>query len=175
MNDVILNDISNSYQRLLPNLPQNLPQEPYDFEPKIPHKHYNIPKISARATAKKIYVLMLNAIKLYSKLLRITPSESRKTIDSLKSQMEILSVSMLNIYQNIAGVSKIPFYAHKKSKIPRTYIHAISKIYDNVYYIHQLVLRLFAQNVDTQTSAMLLIVLTNLKSQLKTLDSLKSK
>lgn len=160
------------YKSLLPNLPNNLPQEPYEFEPPLPSRNFFVPVFSPKLLARRIYNDMLSVIRDYGMLIAICGPENRSTLESLKSQMQILSIAMLNIYQNISGPSRIPFLSSSKPQIPKDCKKALQLVYDRVYAIHRLVLRLFTQNLDQQSTATLLVVLSNLKSQLKTLDKL---
>jgi hypothetical protein len=91
----------NSFAVLLPNLPQILPQEPFEFQPPLPTRRFAMPMLSGKNLAKKIYVEMLRAIKDYGELEALAPQQDKKTISSLKSQMQILSLAMLNVYQAI--------------------------------------------------------------------------
>lgn len=161
------------YKAILPNLPNNLPQEPYDFEPKLPNREFFVPFFSTRALAKKIYNDMLSASRDYARLISVCPKIDKDAVESLKSQMQILSIAMLNIYQNIAKSSKLPTANSAKPQIANDCKKALQLVYDRVYALHKLATKLFVQKLDEQSSAMLLVVISNLKSQLKTLEKLQ--
>lgn len=161
------------FETLLPNMPKKLPTETYEFMPPPPNKRYFIPALSTRLLARKIYLEMLKAIRSYGELENIAPIENKNTISNLKNQMEILSLAMLNIYGRLSDKNKVPFFLGGGTNLSKTYNKALQQTYDLVYHIHNLVFKLLSKDVNEQIKSTLIIVYTNLKSQLKTLISLK--
>lgn len=160
------------FEALLPNMPKNLPTLEFEFVPIEPKKRYFTPELNNRLLTRRIYIEMLKAIKMYGKLENITPQSDLSTITSLKNQMEILSLAMLNIYGRTAQNNKVPFFTSGGSNISRNYKKALQQMYDKVYHIHNLVFRLLNKTTDNQIKSTLIIVYTNLKSQLQTLQTL---
>ena len=161
------------FENLLPNMPKSLPTESYEFEPALPNRKFFTPILSTKMLARRIYIEMLKAIRNYGELEEIAPINDKNTITNLKNQMEILSLAMLNIYGRMSDKNKVPFFAGGGTKLSREYKRALQQMYDKVYHIHNLVLRLIGKNNDEQIRSTLVIIFTNLKSQLRTLEGLK--
>ncbi len=162
----------NIFENLLPNMPRNLPTEDINFNPTPPKKVYSSTILSTQHLTKRIYLEMLRAITSYAELEDIAPESDRQTITNLKNQMEILSLAILNIYGKMSRRAKVPYFSNGRTPLSRNYQTALQQMYDRVYHIHSLVFKLIARSGDEFRST-LIIVLTNLKSQLKTLEGLK--
>lgn len=167
----ILNE--NNFATYLPNLPTTLPQEAFEFVPEAPRRRFPLPNLNSRGLARRIYLEMLRAIRDYRDLEMRAPESDRQTISSLKSQMQVLSIAMLNVYQSLNGRPSVPFFMSNRTPLSRDYQRALLEMYSRVYHIHQLTLRLFNQTTDSSVSNTILIVLLNLKSQLRTLRGLQ--
>ena len=158
------------FETLLPNMPA-LPTLEFEFVPVEPKKRYFTPKLNNKLLTRKIYIEMLKAIKMYGELENIAPQSDIAQITNLKNQMEILSLAMLNIYGRTAQNGKVPFFT-SGANISRNYKKALQQIYDKVHHLHSLVFRLINKTTDNQIKSTLIIVYTNLKSQLQSLQTL---
>lgn len=163
-----------SISNLLSNLPSTLPTLEYDFNPPIPRRKYFVPTLSNRLLTRRIYLEMLKVIRAYGELERIAPVEDQPTIQNLRNQMEILSLAMLNIYGKTTDSNRVPFFAGGGINLSKDYNKALFQIYDRVYHIHNLVFSLIAKTTDDSIKSTLVIIYTNLKSQLQTLFDLRS-
>ena len=162
----------NNLTNYLPNLPQTMPQMPFDFVPPLPQRRFRIPVLNNRILARRIYLEMVRATKDYGDLEAIAPQDDTRTINNLKNQMQILSLSMLNIYSNLNNRNSIPFFLSNNPPLPNDYARALREMYNRVYHIYELTLRLYNNVFDQQTAQTLLIIILNLKSQLNTLNNL---
>lgn len=171
----LLRNISNgsNFASFLPNLPNTLPQDNFEFIPPPPQRRFPVPNLNSRGLSRRIYLEMLRAIKDYGDLEILAPEQDKQTISSLKSQMEVLSLAMLNVYQSLNGRPAIPFFMNHRVPLPRDYPRALVEMYSRVYHIHNLTLRLFNQVSGSSISNTVLIILLNLKSQLRTLSGLQ--
>lgn len=168
------NSANNSINLLLPNLPQDLPRESSNFVPPNPTRRYPFPLSRPEILSKRIYMEMIRAIKAYSELSSIAPSGDVATINSLKSQMQILSLSMLNIYQQLSRRKTVPFYLSHKIKLNSNYSVALQEMYNRVYHIYALTMRLYNITIGSNISTTLLIIIGNLSSQLRTINNLRT-
>lgn len=159
------------WQNIIPALPDYIPIEP-DYTPVNPSRSFNNPTLRPAQLSRRIYLDMRRAIQTYSQLIVIAPQGDRNTIQSLRSQMEIISVSMFYIYQNLSGATFPPRVFNHNPPLPRNYPLALQITYDRVYniYLQTLTLLTLTQGSSNQTT--LLIILNNLRSQLRTLQSL---
>ena len=163
---------TNLFDQLFADYPKNLPTEPFDFNPPNPRRVYHSMILSTSHLAKRIYLEMLRAINAYGQLLKIAPEQDKKTIENLQTQMEILSVAMLNIYGKLGQRQPVPFMNANRPPLSKNYKIALQEMYDRVYHIHSLVLRLLDRTGE-EFRPTLIIILTNLKSQLKTIKQLQ--
>ena len=164
----------NNLSTLFPLFSENLPVENYEFAPPPPRKRFFVPKLSFRLLTRRIYLEMLKAIRGYGELEAIAPNTDKEVIKNLRNQMEILSLAMLNIYGQTAEHNKVPFFAGGGINLSREYQTALGQMYDRVFHIHNLVFELIGKSPSTEISNALIIVYTNLKSQLRTLNELKN-
>lgn len=171
--DIYTVAVNKDDDNLMPNLSRTLPREELSFVPKPPNKVYHSFILNIQHLTKRIYLEMLRAIRDYDKLENIAPEEDKNRINNLKNQMEILSVAILNIYRQTNSKARLPLITSSRTPLSNNYETALRQLYDRVYHIHELTVRLFAKNNDNQIRTTLIIVLTNLKSQLRTLDELK--
>ena len=161
------------FDTLLPNMPRNLPTEPYDFEPSPPRKKFFVPTLSTKMLTRRIYLEMLKAIRGYGELERIAPENDKNEISNLKNQMEILSLAMLNLYGQITERNKVPFFVGGGTNLSKDYNKALFEMYDKVWHIHNLIFRLITKTTDEKAKSTLVIIYTNLKSQLRNLENLR--
>ena len=152
--------------------PDNFPKEP-EFAPPYPQKKYHSFVISYEHLTKRIYLEMLRAIREYDKLENIAPAQDKNLINNLKNQMEILSIAILNIYKNNYPKSKLPIFSVTRTSISNNYQTALKQMYNRVYHILELTNKLYIKTLDNTTKSTLLIVIANLKSQLKKLNELR--
>ena len=171
----ILKNENSIFEVLYPNYLNGLPLADFDLELTKPKKRLFVPNLSCKLLARRIYIEMLKAIRSYGKLERIAPNENKSQISNLKNQMEILSLAMLNIYGKLADKNKVPFFAGGGTNISNNYQKALLEMYDKIYHIHNLVFALWQKCEDDQIKRTLLIVYTNLKSQLSELNNLASR
>lgn len=169
---VLQEQTSGNLFNFLPNFPQSLPQEPFDFMPPPPNQRYRMPMLSPSRLSRRIYIEMTRAVKDYGDLENLAPAQDKQSINQLKSQMQILSLAMLNVHQNLAGRNSHPFYASNRARLPRNYGRALAEMYNRVYYIMELTARLYTITQNTSQAQTILIILLNLKSQLRTLNNL---
>jgi hypothetical protein len=162
------------FEVLLPNMPRSLPTLDVEFVPTEPSRRFFTANLNSRLLTRRIYIEMLRAIRMYGELERIAPNEDKESITNLKNQMEILSLAMLNIYGRITDRNKVPFFSGGGTKLSRDYQRALQQMYDKVWHIHNLTQRLINQTSDAQIRSTLLIIYTNLKSQLQTIENLKN-
>ncbi len=170
LNSKILKD-DGIFENLYPEFKTNLPMESFDFEPKQPTKLYSFFCVSKQHLAKRIYLEMLRAITNYGQLISVANEQDKNTIENLKNQMEILSLAMLNLYGKMFSNSAVPFLTMHRTKLSKDYLTALKQMYNRVYHIHNLVFKLLSKT-DEQYRSTLIIIFTNLKSQLKNLDNL---
>ena len=159
---------------LLSSMPSTLPTLEYNFEPPAPNKRYFVPTLSNRLLTRKIYIEMLKTIRAYGELEKIAPQEDKQTILNLRNQMEILSLAMLNIYGKTTERNRVPFFSGGGINLSRDYNKALFQMYDRVYHIHNLVLSIITKTTDNNIKTTLIIIYTNLKSQLQTLFDLRT-
>lgn len=171
-NNIKTTQSTNLFDTLFGDYPRNLPTEPMDFKPPAPRKNYHFVILNTSHLAKRIYLEMMRAVSAYGQLLQIAPQQDKKTIENLQNQMEILSVAMLNIYGKLGERQSVPFMTSYRLPLSKNYDVALQEMYDRVFHIHELVIRLLARTGD-QFRSTLIIILTNLKSQLRTLNGLK--
>ena len=165
----------NNLTTLLPIFSQNLPVEDFDFAPRPPHKRFYLPKLSARLLTRRIYLEMLKVIRAYGELEALArANEDKDTIRNLRNQMEILSIAILNIYGQTAERNKVPFFLGGGINLSRNYQTALDQMYDKVFHIHNMVFDLIGKSPNQQFANTLIVVYTNLKSQLRTLDKLQN-
>lgn len=157
----------------LPNSARNLPMENMDFLPTNPQKFYHSFILNDRHLVKRIYLEMLRAIYDYERLKDIAPASNKTAIDALQNQMQILSVTMLNIYRQIDGRGRMPIITNRRTQLSSNYQTALSQMYNRVFHIHELTVRLLART-GNQFRNTLIIVIANLKSQLRNLENLKN-
>lgn len=166
------NQISNNISSYLPSLPFSMPQEPFDYNPPLPRRRFRLPVLSQKHLARRIYNQMVFATRDYGDLERLASMQDKNKINALQNQMQILSLVMLRIYRDISGRNTVPFVSARQSNLPNNYNRALQEMYDRVYYILELTIRLFNQTQNQSTYQSLLITILNLKSQLKQLSQL---
>ena len=166
--------MSNNLSTLFPLFAENLPVENYEFAPPPPRRNFFVPRLSFKLLTRRTYLEMLKAIRGYGELEAIAPNSDKETIRNLRNQMEILSLAMLNIYGQITEHNKVPFFAGGGTNLSKNYQTALGEMYDRVFHIHNLVFELTSKSPSTEISNALIVVYTNLKSQLKTLDELRA-
>ena len=172
-----LQDISQINQNLatfLPDLPLTMPQENYEYQPPMPFRRKRIPNLSPQNLARRIYLDMQRATRDYGDLERLALQQDKRTISGLRGQMQILALTMLRIYNNLNGRSNIPFFSSNNMPLPNNYPRALQEMYSRVFHIHEMTLRLYNRVRNSETAQTILIVLLNLKSQLRTLNNLLS-
>ena len=157
----------------LPNFPNTMPQEEFDYQPPTPFRRMRIPNLTPQNLSRRIYLDMQRATKDYGYLETLAPQQNKQTINSLRGQMQILTLTMLRIYNHLNGRRNIPFFYANNSPLPNNYSRALREMYSRVFHIHELTLRLY-NKVDSQTAQTVLLVLLNLKSQLRELNKLLS-
>lgn len=143
----------------VPNrLPPNMPPPPY------PEFNYAV------FLSRRIYWQMATTINLYEQL-RDNNASTRTTFNNLISQMEILRVTMYNIYRRLSG-SNFIFGAPEKINLNNDFCVDLTTTYDyvqdlntNLFYLQRLV---DIPDINRQ----LIIMLTTVTGQLNTLDSL---
>ena len=165
---------NNNIFDLMPILSQSLPVENFDFSPPPPRQKFFVPQLNDRLLIRKIYIEMLRAIRGYGELEAIAPQDDKQTILNLRNQMEVLSLAMLNLYGRQTQKNNVPFFSGGGINLSRNYQVALQKMYDKVFHIHNLVFHLIGKTTNNQDNMALIIVYTNLKSQLKTLADLKN-
>ena len=166
--------INQNLANFLPNLPSSMPQETFDYQPPAPFRRRRIPNLSPKNLARRIYLDMQRATRDYGDLENLAPQQDKQTISGLRGQMQILALTMLRIYNDLNGRRNIPFFSSNNMPLPNNYPRALQEMYSRVFHIHELTLRLYNRVGDSQTSQTILIVLLNLKSQLRTLNNLMS-
>lgn len=164
--------INQNLATYLPNMPQTMPQESFDYQPPAPFRRRHIPNLPPQNLARRIYLDMQHATMDYRTLENIAPNQDKQTISSLRGQMQILALTMLRVYNELNRRNNIPFFSRNKLPLPNNYTDALSEMYSRVFYIHETTLRLYNRLQDAQQSQTVLIVLLNLKSQLRTLNTL---
>lgn len=179
MNENTQNPTNNSQTNqnlanFLPNMPSSMPQENFDYQPPAPFRRRRIPNLPPQNLARRIYLDMQRATRDYGDLEILAPEQDKQTINRLRGQMQILTLTMLRIYNNLNGRRNIPFFSSNNIRLPNNYPRALQEMYSRVFHIHEMTLRLY-NRVDSQTAQTVLIVLLNLKSQLRTLNNLISK
>lgn len=140
------------------NLPPNMPPPPY------PEFNYSV------FLARRIYFQMVSSIEYYESLREQNP-ELSSTFNSLISQMDLLRITMYNIYRRLSGNNLI-FGAPDRINITGTFCTDLVTTYDyvsslstNLFYLQRLV---DIPDINRQ----LIIMLTTITGQLNTLNSL---
>lgn len=139
-------------------LPPNMPPPPY------PEFNYAV------FLSRKIYWQMTTTINLYEKL-RDMNTSTRETFNNLISQMEILRVTMYNIYRRLSG-SNFIFGSADNIRLTNNFCTDLTTTFNyvqdlntNLFYLQRLV---DIPDINRQ----LIIMLTTITSQLNTIDSL---
>lgn len=166
-------DTAELWQTLIPAMPDYVPLEP-DFQPPNPTKVFRVGNIGTSALSRRIYLDMRRAIQTYSQLILLAPSQDIQTIVSLRSQMNLLSISMLSIYQTLSNSQNVPRLISWWTPVPKNYVYALQTTYNRVFSIYLQCLNLFNQTAGTSITPSLLIIINNLKSQLKIIQSLQT-
>lgn len=140
------------------NLPPNMPPPPY------PEFNYAV------FLSRRIYFQMATSISLYEQLRDLNPSLSG-TFNNLISQMELLRITMLNIYRRLSG-NRLIFGAPDSitltgdlcTDLNTTYSY-VNDLNTNLFYLQRLV---DIPDINRQ----LIIMLTTITGQLNTINSL---
>ncbi|MBE5746225.1 MAG: hypothetical protein E7359_02940 [Clostridiales bacterium] len=140
------------------NLPPNMPPPPY------PEFNYAV------FLSRRIYWQMVTTINLYEQL-RNNNQSTRTTFNNMISQLELLRITMYNIYRRLSG-SNFIFGSAENINLTGDFCIDLSTTYDyvqdlntNLFYLQRLV---DIPNINRQ----LIIMLTTITGQLNTIDSL---
>lgn len=174
MNEFTPNNFNNLTD-FLPDFPNTVPQEPFEYLPPTPSKRRRIPNLPPQLLARRIYFDMQKATRDYGKLENLAPQQNKQNIRNLQNQMQILALTMLRVYNDLNGRNSLPFFTTNNPPLPNNYQRALQEMYNRVYHIHDLTLRLYNRVNNTSTAQTVLIVLLNLKSQLRQLNNLLTK
>ena len=158
---------------LFTDLPSSVPTSP-DYNPRVPLNFTRFYISNPCSLVTRIYLHMLGAIDTYTRLLTLAPSGDQGTIKGLRSQMQVLSISILSIGQDLGYCNIIPFRVGSNSRLPSNYLDALYT-YDRVYTIFYETLLLYEILGTNTNQTRLLIIINNLRSQLATIDDLISK
>lgn len=159
---------------LFDDLPSSVPTAP-NFNPRVPLNFTKFYTTNPCALIRRIYLHMLGAIDTYTRLLTLAPTDDQGTIRGLRNQMQVLSISILSIGQNLGYCNIIPFRVGSNSRLPNNYLDALSVTYDRVYTIFYETLLLYEILGTNTNQTRLLIIINNLRSQLATIDDLINK
>ncbi len=159
---------------LFTDLPSSVPTSP-DYNPRVPLNFTRFYISNPCSLVTRIYLHMLGAIDTYTRLLTLAPSGDQGTIKGLRSQMQVLSISILSIGQDLGYCNIIPFRVGSNSRLPSNYLDALYTTYDRVYTIFYETLLLYEILGTNTNQTRLLIIINNLRSQLATIDDLISK
>lgn len=165
---------TNSWMQLTSNLPNDIPIAP-NYQPRMPIGFRPTYITDPCRLTRRIYINMLNAVDTYTRLINIAPQQDRATIESLRSQMQILSIAILTIGQQLNFCTIIPLRTSSNSNLPNNYINALNITYNRVYTIFNQTLFLYEILGSNEFSTRLLIIINNLRSQLQTIDNLIAK
>lgn len=143
-----------------------------DYNPPTPLNFQNFYISNPCNLTRRIYLHMLGAVDTYTNLLTLAPESDRQTIRNLRNQMQILSVSILNIGFNMNYCTLIPFRNGSNSRLPQNYAQALTTTYSRVYTIfYECLLLLDIMGTNTNQTT-LLVIINNLRSQLQTINQL---
>ena len=170
----VLPQQSNEWTGLFTDLPSSVPTAP-NYNPRVPLNFNRFYISDPCILIRRIYLHMLGAIDTYTRLLTLAVADDQGTIRGLRSQMQILSISMLSIGQDLGYCNIIPFRVGSNSQLPNNYLDALYVTYDRVYNIFYETLLLLDILGTNTNQTRLLIIINNLRSQLATIDDLISK
>ena len=170
----VLPQQSNEWISLFADLPSSVPTAP-NYNPRVPLNFTRFYITDPCSLIRRIYLHMLGAIDTYTRLLTLAPEQDQGTIRGLRSQMQVLSISMLSIGQDLGYCNIIPFRVGSNSRLPSNYVDALYVTYDRVYNIFYETLLLYDILGTNTNQTRLLIIINNLRSQLATIDDLISR
>lgn len=156
---------------LIDDLPNDVPTLP-NYNPRVPLNFTSFYITDPCRLIRRIYLHMLGAIDTYSRLLTLAPQNDLSTIRGLRSQMQVLSISILSVGMDLGYCNIIPFRVGSNSNLPSDYNQALNVTYDRVYTIFYETLMLYEILGTNTNQTRLLIIINNLRSQLATLDTL---
>ena len=169
----VQNDTAELWQSIIPAMPDYIPLEP-NYKPLNPTRVFPVKNLGTAGLSRKIYLDMLRMVQTYSQLLLLAPPTDTVTINSLRLQMNLLSISMLNIYQTLSQTQNVPRLISWWTPLPNNYASALQIAYNRVFNIYLQTLTLFNQTATfgSNVSTTLIIIINNLKNQLKVLQNL---
>lgn len=152
---------------LLPNYtPQNLSQKKYDV---------NFTNLSDRQIAKlirEIYLRILRSLDTYSLLIKKESGNNQRSLVLLRTQMQVLSSAVLNVYQDYTAFNVVPLRVDINSFIPKNLKQAYLYLYNEIYCIYYLLTKLIFSLTNTNFNGQLVTILSNIKYQLNIIFTL---
>lgn len=122
---------------------------------------------------REIYLRVLRALDTYSLLIRNENSDNQKQLVLLRTQMQVLSSAMLNVYQDYTATNVTPLRNTINSCLPKKLKDAYCYLHDEIFYVYYLLnMLIFNLKNDTNFYSQLVIILNNLKYQLSILNTL---
>ena len=152
------------------NQPPSFPPMRPNFPPMPPPPNMPPQFNYAVFLARNIYWQIVTLMDLYEQLILQNPANA-PMFNSMKSQLELLRITMLNIYRRLSGNNFI-FGRSEKIELSSNYCTALQETYDylsnlngNVFYLQRLV---NINDIDRQ----LIIMLATLNTQLNNINNL---
>ena len=165
---------TNGWLQLIDNLPNDIPLAP-NYNPRVPLNFTQFYITDPCRLIRRIYLHTLGAIDTYTRLLSLAPTNDLGTLRGLRSQMQVLSISILSIGMNLNYCSIVPFRVGSNSNLPNNYVDALYVTYNRVYTIFYETLMLYEILGTNTNQTRLLIIINNLRNQLATIDDLITK
>lgn len=122
---------------------------------------------------REIYLRMLLSLDTYSLLIRKeTALATQRELAALRTQMQVLSSAMLNVYQDYTATNVVPLRNSINSNIPKNLKDAYCYLHDQIFYIYFLLSKLiFNLKNDSNFYGQLVTILNNIKYQLYVLST----
>ena len=167
------------WRALFPTIPSGIGQLSNYTPQSCSGKEYNFnftTVLNQQETARlirEIYLRILRGLDTYSLLIRKESGDYQRQLVLLRTQMQVLSSAMLNVYQDYTVSNVVPLRNSINSCLPNNLKNAYCYLYDEIFYIYNLLSKLiFSLKTDTNFYSQLVTIINNLKYQLSIIFTL---
>ncbi len=167
------------WRALFPTIPSGISLLPRYSPASCCNKNYNFNfsgSLTSQQTARlirEIYLRILRSLDTYSLVIKKGSNNFQKDLVLLRTQMQVLSGAILNVYQDYTATNVVPLRVSINSYVPKNLPDSICYLHDEIYHIYYLLSKLiFTLQNDTNFFGQLEIILNNLKYQLSILNTI---
>ena len=176
--DSACQSILSVWRRLFPTIPDGLGQLSSFNPPNLSNKtcDTNFTVLDTHGLARlmrTLYLKVLRALDTYSLLIRTTSNNEQSTLVNLRTQMQVLSAVVLNIYGDYTRGNFVPLRVDINSTLPRDTARAFLYLYNEIYCIYYLSEKLlFNFDATSPFYNQILAFINNIKYQLNVIYTL---